>query len=435
MEALRIGETTGDKDDVASSVIDIGNIYVKQKNYAEALVYANRGLQVAKEVGSLVYIQGCNELLTKIYENSGDKMKALAYYKAFIAVRDSLSNQENTKKVVRSEMNFDFEKKQEAIKADQDKKDALQKEQAFKQQLILYFISAILLLVFGIAIFAYRSYLQKQRANKELDEKNHKIEGAYTIIEDKNREITDSINYAKRIQNAMLPSREEIKRALPQSFVFFKPKDIVSGDFYFFKNAGERLYIAAADCTGHGVPGAFMSLIGSEKLNDAGENNNDTGEILKALNKGIKASLHQSGDGESTRDGMDIALCKITGTSVQFSGANRPLWIIRKDKNEIEEVKATKKAIGGFTEEDAKFESSRVDLHKGDTFYIFSDGYADQFGGDDGKKLTTKRFRELVLSLQNKSMQEQEQELGVFIEAWKRDKEQLDDILVIGVRV
>ncbi len=182
------------------------------------------------------------------------------------------------------------------------------------------------------------------------------------ILENINRNITDSIIYAKRIQQAKLPRKEEIYASLPQSFVLFKPKDIVSGDFYFFQKYNETVFLAAADCTGHGVPGAFMSMIGSEKLEDAIAHSLDPSEILKHLNIGIKNSLHQSNSIESTRDGMDIAICsiEIENCIVRYSGANRPIWIIRKGQGELEEIKGTKKAIGGLTEDDQHFECHEI---------------------------------------------------------------------------
>lgn len=265
------------------------------------------------------------------------------------------------------------------------------------------------------------------------------------ILENKNKDITDSINYAKRIQQAKLPIKEEIRSALPQSFVLFKPKDIVSGDFYFFRHSlsplgrvGERrIFIAAADCTGHGVPGAFISIIGSERLEDAVSQSEDPSQILKLLNKGVKISLHQSDSDDSTRDGMDIALCSIDMKNyiVKYAGANRPLWVIRKGQKEIKEIKATKMAIGGLTDDEQHFDTHELQLQEGDTFYIFSDGYADTFGGKDGKKLTTKRLKEILLEMEDKTMEEQEKFLDNFIESWKAGKEQLDDILIIGVRL
>jgi serine phosphatase RsbU (regulator of sigma subunit) len=256
------------------------------------------------------------------------------------------------------------------------------------------------------------------------------------IISIRNEEITNSINYARRIQQAMLPKKEEIYLALPNCFILFKPKDIVSGDFYFFHKNEHSIFIASADCTGHGVPGALLSMIGSEKLKDAISQSTDTSEIIQLLNQGIKTSLKQSDSNESTRDGMDIALCSIDiNRTVKYAGANRPLWIIRNGQTFVEEIKATKKAIGGFTGDSQHFDSHEIQLQQGDTFYIFSDGYADTFNGKDGKKLMTKRFKEILLGIQDKSMQEQEFHLDNFIENWKAGTEQIDDILVIGVRL
>lgn len=256
-------------------------------------------------------------------------------------------------------------------------------------------------------------------------------------LELKNKEVTDSINYAKRIQNAKLPSKEVIYSHLPKCFILFKPKDIVSGDFYFFHKNEKSVFIAAADCTGHGVPGALMSMIASEKLNDAFLYSTDTSEILTYLNQVIKHSLRNSNNNEFMSDGLDIALCSLDlkNLKMSYSGAFRPLWIIRKGQNVIEEYLATKKSIGGFTEDSQHFDSHTIKLHKGDTLYIFSDGYADTFGGSGKKKMTTKRFREVLLGIQEKNMEEQERYLDDFLENWKADEEQVDDILVIGIRI
>lgn len=275
--------------------------------------------------------------------------------------------------------------------------------------------------------------LHENSKDKYLSE----LKKAKSEIENQKTEIVASITYAKRIQESKLPEKAEIRAALPESFVLFKPKDIVSGDFYFFQQAGDTVFIAAADCTGHGVPGALLSMLGSELLRDAISQHNDAAVVLKQLNNRIKASLRQSATAESTKDGMDIALCAVntaTGT-VQFAGANRPLWIIAKGQAEVKEIKPTKKALGGFTEQDQHFDATAVQLQKGDTFYLFTDGYADQFGGKDGKKLMTKKFRKLLLENQQMSMAEQEKHLDDFIESWKSGTEQVDDILVIGVRM
>ncbi len=290
------------------------------------------------------------------------------------------------------------------------------------------------------------------------------IEKSKFLVEEKNRDITDSINYAKRIQQAKLPRKKDIDASLPLSFILFKPKDIVSGDFYWFKSlpltpsegeensspsadgrlGGAVVLIAAADCTGHGVPGALMSMIGSEKLDEAVHLSTDTSKILNHLNSRVKKSLHQSDSEDSTRDGMDIALCSIEFPSLletnrvinlKYAGANRPIWIIRKGQSIIEEIKGTKKSIGGFTADNQHFDSHELKLQQGDTFYLSSDGFADQFGGSKGKKIMTKNFKEILLSIQDKTMKEQKKHLDNFVENWRSEAEQVDDILVIGVRV
>jgi len=258
-------------------------------------------------------------------------------------------------------------------------------------------------------------------------------------LETQKKEIVSSINYAKRIQQAKLPKKEEIYSSFPNSFILFKPKDIVSGDFYFFYRKEKSVFIASADCTGHGVPGAFMSMIGSEILRDAVSQSSDNSKILSQLNKGIKTSLRQSESDESTstRDGMDIAICSvdIENRIVKYAGSNRPLWIIRNGQTVVEEIKATKKAIGGTTEDSQQFDSHEIKLQQGDTFYIFTDGYADQFSGQNGKKIMTSKLKDILLDIQHKTMQEQEKHLDHFLENWKAGTEQVDDILVIGVRL
>ncbi|MEK6615673.1 MAG: SpoIIE family protein phosphatase, partial [Bacteroidota bacterium] len=287
-------------------------------------------------------------------------------------------------------MQYEFDKKESLTKAEQEKKDAVRKEEDRREKVIRYSVIGGLALMFIVALVIFRS-LRITRKQKHVIEKqkqlvdirNKEVEEQKKIVEEKNKDITDSINYAKRIQQAKLPKREEIYSAFPDSFVLFKPKDIVSGDFYYFHKNEKSVFIASADCTGHGVPGAFMSMIGSEKLDDALAHSTDTSEILSLLNKGIKSALKQSETDElATRDGMDIALCSVDTNArvVKYAGANRPIWIIRNGQTIVEEIKATKKAIGGFTEDSQHYDTHEIKLHQGDTFYISTDGYADTFG-------------------------------------------------------
>ncbi|OFX32863.1 MAG: hypothetical protein A2X08_00380 [Bacteroidetes bacterium GWA2_32_17] len=436
-KALKMSEEIEDEGKITIWLNNIGSLYTTLKKYDEAEKYLLKSLSIAEQISSLDDVKLSHQHLSELYEALGKLAKELFHYKKYITTRDSIFNNENIKKTVQAQMNYEFDKKEAVTKAEQDKKDVIAVGEKQKQKIITYSVSGGLFFVLLFAFFIFRGYRQKQKANIIITQQKHEVERKNQIIEEKNKDITDSINYAKRIQQATLPNKKEIYSALTNCFILFKPKDIVSGDFYFFHKNNQSAFIAAADCTGHGVPGAFMSIIGSEKLNDAVLQSTDTSEILKLLNKGIKISLRQSDSNESTRDGMDIALCYVDTENniVKYAGANRPIWIIRKGHTEVEEKKATKTAIGGLTDDNQHFDTHELKLQQGDTFYIFSDGFADTFGGQEEKKLTTKKFKEILLSIQDKTMKEQEQHLNNFIENWKDGTEQADDILVIGVRL
>ncbi|HQV00592.1 MAG TPA: SpoIIE family protein phosphatase, partial [Bacteroidia bacterium] len=271
-------------------------------------------------------------------------------------------------------------------------------------------------------------HMVKQRT-QELALKNE-------LIMVKNREITDNVTYAKRIQAAILPNRKTIQQHLPQSFILYIPKDIVSGDFYGFSVKQNKIIIAAADCTGHGVAGAFMSMVGSSLLNQIINEKNITTPalILDELNEGIIESLKQRDS--VSNDGMDIAICAFDNDfkTVSYAGANRPLWLIRQGQLYV--TIPNKFPIGGMQVlHDEKFTNHTISLQPGDTLYIFSDGYADQFGETTGKKLMTKKFKEVLLHQQDQSMAQQKENLRQTLLSWQGNTEQVDDILVIGIRI
>lgn len=296
-----------------------------------------------------------------------------------------------------------------------------------KTKRLLFIIIALGCLSIISFAFVYIQLKKNKKQNKLIKEQK-------SALEHQKQEITDSINYSKRIQTAILPDLNDIKQSLTDFFILYQPKDIVSGDFYYFNKVNDDLFIAAADCTGHGVPGAFMSLVGSKELKIAYTISNSPAQILKHLNNGVKDTLRQNHI-DGTKDGMDIALVRINEMTVTYSSANRPLWILKKDSNAIEEIKATKTAIAGFTEDNFEFEEHEINLAKGDTIYLFSDGYADQFGGDKQKKMTTKRFREFILSIKDLPMTKQQNELDGYFKNWQGNTEQVDDLLVIGIRL
>ena len=254
-------------------------------------------------------------------------------------------------------------------------------------------------------------------------------------LQTKNKEITDNVNYARRIQSAVLPDKDLIKQAFEDCFVLYLPKDIVSGDFYAFSQKENLAIIAAGDCTGHGVTGAFLSLIGSFLINQIINQQNITqpSAILDELNLEIIDALKQK-EGE-LNDGMDISVCAYDSikNQLQFAGANRALWLIRN--NELIAYDANKFPVGGLQDyHDEKFKQHTIQLEKNDSVYIFTDGYADQFGGENGKKLMTKKLKEVLASIQQLSMDEQQTHLKFYFENWKGAHEQVDDVLMIGMR-
>lgn len=433
-KGLALAEKAGSTDNIVYFCNLIGQNHCRKNNFNQAIEYQQKAYKVisGSPVINYTILSEVAQSLAHTYSQKGDYQKATEYYQLFITCNDTMDARTNNVNLINLKHTLATERENQNLLI---KDVEIEKQKAIVEtQIVLRNAFLIgLALVIALVIFIFRGYRLKQKAN-------YKLENAYKIIEEKTKAITDSIRYALRIQRASLPHRSEIWAALQQSFVLYLPKDIVSGDFYWFRKKEDTVFIAAVDCTGHGVPGAFMSIIGAERLNDAAEVESDPGKMLSLLNKGIKTSLRQSEHAESTRDGMDLALCAIDfkNYSVSYAGANRPLWIIRKDSNTIEEIKATKMAIGGLTKDDQCFDTHTLQLEQGDNIYIFTDGYMDQFGGKggkEGKKLTTKKFREILLNIQDKSMQEQQRYLNSFVEDWKGNLEQVDDILVIGVKL
>lgn len=268
------------------------------------------------------------------------------------------------------------------------------------------------------------------RQKEEIEKQRQKLEELY-------KDVTDSIRYAKRLQESILPPENFIRQLFPESFVFFKPKDIVSGDFYWFYKSDTKILFAAVDCTGHGVPGAFMSLVGANALNQAVKEHGilQPAKILEDVNRLSSETLNKNNENNSVRDGMDIALCAIDKKTMEleYAGANNPLYLIRN--NELNEVKADKFAIGAFEPGTKKYTNHKIKLQQGDKLYVFSDGYADQFGGKKGKKFMYKQFRDTLLKIKDEKMHKQKELLAEKLDKWKGMYEQVDDILVIGVEI
>ncbi|MCK5171345.1 MAG: SpoIIE family protein phosphatase [Bacteroidales bacterium] len=300
-----------------------------------------------------------------------------------------------------------------------------------------YIVLAIFVIIVIVKIYTRRLEQEKIRLEQIVKERTEEVVKQKDEIAEKNRSITDSIEYACRIQTAILPSKEFAEEILPEHFILFRPRDIVSGDFFWMTKKDNLVVIIAADCTGHGVPGAFMSMLGVSFLNEIVNRHEVTSAnvILNSLRMDIKKTLGQEGKEGEAKDGMDIALCVINleKMKMQYAGAYNPLYLFRN--NELIETKADRMPIGIYIKEKESFTNNEIELQKGDVFYIFSDGYQDQFGGEDGRKFKTKNFKQFLLDIHKKPMAEQREILDKRIDEWRGDWEQIDDIIILGIRV
>ncbi|HTB07312.1 MAG TPA: tetratricopeptide repeat protein [Bacteroidia bacterium] len=434
MKALNLGRKIGDKSGMANILTTLGSIHTELKNYSQARIYLDSALMLSKQIGEKEDIGASYNDLAVLDSITGNYKQSLEEYKSSIVYRDSMNNEVNTKKTVQEQMNFDFEQKQAAEKAEQDKKDAVTEANKRRQNIIIISISVGLFLVLFFAIVLLNRFRITQQQKRIIEEQKH-------LVEEKNKDITDSIHYASRIQRALLTTDNYIGKRLTEYFILFKPRDIVSGDFYWAnevkENGSTRFLICAGDCTGHGVPGAFMSLLNISMLNEATieKGVHAPAAILDNVREHIIRALNPEGDDAGSKDGMDCVLCSfdLQSNKLDFACANNPLWIMRGA--ECIEFKGDKMPVGIQSETHIPFTLQSVPLQKGDVVYLFTDGYADQFGGPKGKKFKYKQLQEKLSVISCQSMSEQKNILEKTFEEWKGGLEQVDDVLIIGIRV
>ncbi|MCO5267475.1 MAG: tetratricopeptide repeat protein [Brumimicrobium sp.] len=435
-KALYINEEIESKRSIAFSLGRIGLVYLKQHKHVEANKYLSQAIHLGEELGIINDLKDLYLNQSELYRQTNNYEEALKFYKKHITLRDSLNRAENQKASIEKEMQYEFDKKEVLQQAEQDKKDAIASEISKKQVFQRNSVIVGFILMLGLAIVALRSYRNKRKDNQIISRQKEEVENQKDLVEEKNREIIDSITYARRIQSAILPPEELVRKHLPDSFILYKPKDIVAGDFYWMEQKGDILLFAAADCTGHGVPGAMVSVVCNHALNRSVREFNLTnpGEILDRTRELVIEEFEKSEEG--VKDGMDISLCGINlkTNTLTWSGANNPLWIVRKDSPDVNELKANKQPIGKYVAPEP-FDTHTIQLETGDSIYIFTDGYQDQFGGEKGKKFKAKNMRELILSLQNQPMDNQREAIDTAFEEWKQNHEQVDDVCVIGVRI
>jgi serine phosphatase RsbU (regulator of sigma subunit) len=495
-KGLEICKEVNDQECVMNNFIAIGiDLVEKDKNYREGITYLKQAEALAEEHGSMYSNQYIYKGLYQAYEGNDNHKDAFVYLQKYQALKDSMMSTEKQGQMSEMEAKYETGKKQDEIELlnrnrkiqelvllksrfeldkqmaenankensilllekDQtlketslkkkeaeaiaqksklkllnQEKEIKEKEIASQRNIIYFFVGGLGLLV--VLLFTiYRGYRTKQKANIAISLQKQELQLQKDIVDQKNREILDSINYAKRLQDAILPSEKLVKEQLPESFVLYKPKDIVAGDFYFVETLGEHLIFAACDCTGHGVPGSLVSVVCSNALNRAIKEFRLTspGKILDKVRELVVETFEKSGS--EVKDGMDISLCVLNKSTrkLEWAGANNPLLVVRNEEKEI--IAPDKMPVGKHTSM-ANFTSHEVTLKGGESIYLFTDGYADQFGGPKGKKFKASNMLDLIFSLRGTSMNQQKNEMEMAFEKWRGQFEQLDDVCVMGVR-
>ena len=386
-KSLKIEQEIGNKEGIINSYINMSDVYTILEEYKKAIDFLNQSLTLSKEIGYKIGTETAYYSISKLYEKQGNYQQAYNYYKLFSETKDSIFNEESNKQIAEMQTKYETEKK-EAENQLLTKDNALKDANLNSQRLFIYGISIVLILAIGMVVLIFVGYKRKQQTNLLLEQKNTAIELQKNIIEKKNTQITDSIDYAKNIQDAILPLTSDIKAAFTDAFILYQPKDIVSGDFYWFYHTEQHLFLSVIDCTGHGVPGAFMSLMAYNLLEKIvkQQNINNPSEILDRLNIAVLDILKQHHEESTAKFGMDMSLIRIDKATKQleFSGAHNSLYII--NNNQLTELKADPVSIGTKRQITSHFTSLTYQLIKNDQLYLFTDGYAEQISGRNRKR-------------------------------------------------
>ncbi|MDZ4663546.1 MAG: tetratricopeptide repeat protein [Bacteroidota bacterium] len=429
--ALIMSQRQNDKADEALALINMGDNCYLQKDYNPSIKYYMLGIKVCEKQGYQQFLSYALNSLSLSYYRLKDFKSAYEINQKYIAIRDSMYSKENSKVLSEMQTKYDSEAQAKEIKLLLSEKEINDLELNRKRILIYVFIGGLLVLAILVlgAIYAYR---QKHKANTTLADKNEKIELAYKIIEEKQKEIVDSINYAKRIQYTLLAHAEFLKENIPNNFVYFEPKDIVSGDFYWATKKDNKFYLAVCDSTGHGVPGAFMSLLSigflSEAINEKGiEKPNDVFNY-------VRQRLIDNISKEDQKDGFDgILICIDQKTKhITYSAANNKPILIQEEQ--IKELESDRMPVG-IGERKDEFNLYTIKAKAGDALYLYTDGYSDQFGGPNGKKYKSKTLNELLLLQSKNSLEQQSKVLSENFENWRGNLEQVDDVCIIGIKL
>jgi serine phosphatase RsbU (regulator of sigma subunit) len=453
LSAIEILTKEGDERGVTQFMNEYAGILQNKGEVKKAIVCATESFNKATKNNFLEFESDAAYRLAQLYKVSGKYDSAYHYQSLYINANDSIKNVQSIQKMGDLRTEFEVAKKQAEV-------DVLQKRKEL-QLIVNVSLAVILLLAIGLIMLYYYSLKRSKKFTADLDERrillekqstelkeqndrivkaNEELKQLYEITNSQKEEIISSINYAKRIQSAILPTEQNIAELLNMNFILYKPKEIVSGDFYWIKQVKHYTVLVSADSTGHGVPGAFMSMLGISYLDEIVQRREiiQANQILNEMRKQIKYSLRQSGTKEEPGDGIDLALCVIDNKKnlMQYSGANCPLYFISNNNGKpvLNEYKADPMPVGVQSSLDKSFTNHEIQLETGDTFYLFSDGYIDQNGGINNHRFTSEKFKKLLLDIHDHSMYEQKEILEQTLIDWMGEHSQRDDILVIGVR-
>lgn len=431
-ESLALRMQSGTSSHIARCEAAIAGVFFELGQTDSALYYGLKSLAIAQQLGYPENIASAAEVLTKIYERQGDGMKALEMHRLFIVNRDKINNEASQQATARQQAQYAYEQQKLIDDATHAGELAIEAEKQARQRILIFAATGGLVLVAAFLLFVFNRLQLTRKQKLIIEQQKGAVETAHAQLEDKNMAILDSISYARIIQNAILPSEKAIAEVLPDHFVLYKPKDIVAGDFYWMEKRGGTVLFAVADCTGHGVPGALISVFCNNALNRSVREHGltDPGRVLEMTREIVLQEFGKRED--EVYDGMDISLCAITGYELQWAGANNGLWIVRNGA--LTEYEADKQPISIY-EESKPFTTHTIALQPGDQLYLFSDGYADQFGGERGKKFKASRLKEMILANSHRSMADQRTVLNETLESWRGNIEQIDDICICGIKV
>ncbi|MBI2967294.1 MAG: tetratricopeptide repeat protein [Bacteroidetes bacterium] len=437
-KAMAIQNAVGDMMGLTYSYNGLGNIMLKRHNYPMAYKYYRAAYELSASAGARKEMLDALKGLYEEKKSSKQYKEALEYFEEFKTRSDSLFNEENRKNITRTEMRFEYDQKLKEQKSAQEKKEIVSREEIKRQKVFRNSFILISLLVLIIAVVLFNRYRIKKKSNEQLTKQNTEIRNQKEIIEKQKEDIVDSIEYASYIQKAILPEPESFSQLFPESFLFYRPRDIVSGDFYWITDHKGSKYLVTADCTGHGVPGAFLSMLGTSLFREVIMERNilSPDKIFDSVRGEIINALRQRSATAESRDGMDAVMIRLTGNPahvLEIAAANNSFYLVRNGV--LTEIRGDRFPVGVFRETEDSFTLHTLKIEKGDMIYLATDGYEDQFGTDKGKKFKSARLKELLTSIASLPMDIQKGKLEKSFDEWKGSVEQTDDVTVIGIRV